>query len=227
VRSEGDTHLTPELLLRVYAVGIFPMAESADDPGLHWVEPKMRGIIPLNDFHISSKLRHFVRHSGYRVVANQDFEAVISACANPRTVDGETWINGQIRELYTGLHGIGHAHSIEVRRADDDALVGGLYGVSLGAAFFGESMFHRETDCSKLALVHLVARLRAGRFKLLDTQFVTDHLKQFGAMEIPRAGYRRMLDDASRRKAQFDALPLDQTIPAEEALRLATMKDAL
>lgn len=225
MRSEGDPPLTPELLLRVYAIGIFPMAESADDPGLHWVEPKLRGIIPLNDFHISTKLRRFVRQNAYRVVANQDFSAVIAECATPRTVDGETWINTPIRTLYCGLHEMGHAHSIEVRRAEDDALVGGLYGVSLGAAFFGESMFHRETDCSKLALVHLVARLRAGGFTLLDTQFVTDHLKQFGAMEIPRAGYRRLLEDALRHEAHFAALPLDQTIPAEEVLRLALRED--
>jgi leucyl/phenylalanyl-tRNA--protein transferase len=164
----------------------------------------MRGILPLNDFHVPTKLRKFVRNNPYRVVVDHDFDAVISACAAPRKVDGETWINGTIRQLYEGLRDLGHAHTVEVRRRADDALVGGLYGVSLGAAFFGESMFHRETDCSKLALVHLVARLRAGGFTLLDTQFVTDHLKQFGAIEIPRAGYRRLLDDAIGRYADFN-----------------------
>lgn len=217
--SNDPPELTPELLLRVYAAGIFPMAENEEDPSLYWVEPKMRGILPLNDFHVSHKLARFVRKNEYRVVANQDFDAVIAACAARRRVGGETWINEPIRRLYRGLFDLGHAHTIEVRRPADDALVGGLYGVSLGGAFFGESMFHRETDCSKLALVHLVARLKAGGFVLLDTQFVTDHLKQFGAVEIPRAGYRRLLDGAMKREARFDAVPYATTMTAEDTLR--------
>lgn len=219
--SGDDVHLTPELLLRAYAAGVFPMAESADDPTLHWVEPRERGIIPLNDFHISHKLQRFVKHNSYRVVANQDFSAVIAACATSRRDEGETWINEPIRRLCQGLFEIGHAHTIEVRRLEDDALVGGLYGVSLGAAFFGESMFHRETDCSKLALVHLVARLRIGGFMLLDTQFVTDHLRQFGALEIPREGYRRLLADAIRNHARFDAVPFDVPLAPDDVLHWA------
>jgi leucyl/phenylalanyl-tRNA--protein transferase len=217
--SSDPPELTPELLLRVYAAGIFPMAENADDPSLYWVEPKLRGILPLNDFHVSHKLARLVRNSNYRIIANHDFDSVIAACAARRRVGGETWINEPIRRLYRGLFDLGHAHTIEVRRLEDDALVGGLYGVSLGGAFFGESMFHRETDCSKLALVHLVARLKAGGFTLLDTQFVTDHLKQFGAIEIPRAGYRRLLDDAMKREARFDIVPLSETMPPDEVIR--------
>lgn len=203
--SEAEFPVTPEILLRAYAAGIFPMAESADDPGLHWIEPKMRGIIPLEGFHLSEKLARLVRQDRYRVVADQDFAGVIDACAAPRAASQETWINSHIRRLYGALFESGHCHTIEVY--DGETLVGGLYGIALGAAFFGESMFHRARDCSKLALVHLVARLKAGGFTLLDTQFVTDHLRQFGAVEVQRRIYRRMLEDALSRDAAFDCWP--------------------
>jgi leucyl/phenylalanyl-tRNA---protein transferase len=204
--SDPDFPVTPEILLRAYAAGIFPMAESAEDPGLHWIEPKLRGIIPLEGFHVSTKLARLVKQGRYRVVADHDFPAVIAACAAPRTSEGgETWINAPIRRLYGALFEQGFCHTIEVY--DGEALVGGLYGIALGAAFFGESMFHRARDCSKLALVHLVARLKAGGFTLLDTQFVTDHLRQFGASEVPRRLYRQRLEQALARGADFNIWP--------------------
>lgn len=203
--SDHDLPITPEILLRAYAAGIFPMAESADDPGLHWIEPQKRGIIPLDSFHLSSKMGRLVRKQAYTVCVDRDFDAVIEACAAPRHEDGATWINRHIRRLYGALFREGFCHTVEVY--DGDALVGGLYGIALGSAFFGESMFHRATDCSKLALVHLVARLRAGGFTLLDTQFVTEHLRQFGAVEIPRKAYRSLLDDALSRDGRFDIWP--------------------
>lgn len=204
-----DFPVTPEILLRAYAAGIFPMAESADDPGLHWIEPKLRGIIPLDGFHLPSRLARLVKNHDYEVLADQDFEAVIAACASPRGPERETWINSPIRRLYGALFEKGFCHTIEVRKGGE--LVGGLYGVSIGAAFFGESMFHREKDCSKLALAHLVARLRAGGYALLDTQFVTDHLRQFGAIEIPRLRYREILERAIHQKADFAIWPRNVT----------------
>lgn len=203
--SDPDFPVTPEILLRAYAAGIFPMAESADDPGLHWIEPQKRGIIPLDGFHLSAKLARFVKQQRYRVVIDHDFASVIDACAAPRPGSGETWINQPIRQLYGALFDAGFCHTVEVY--DGEALVGGLYGIALGSAFFGESMFHRARDCSKLALVHLVARLKAGGFTLLDTQFVTEHLKQFGAHEVPRKSYRQMLDAALVREADFHIWP--------------------
>lgn len=201
--SDADFPITPEILLRAYAAGIFPMAESADDPSLHWIEPKMRGIIPLEGFHLSSRMARMVRAGEYRVVVDHDFPAVIAACAAPRkTEGGETWINAPIRRLYGALFAAGYCHTVEVY--EGEALVGGLYGIAMGGAFFGESMFHRARDCSKLALCHLVARLKAGGFVLLDTQFVTDHLKQFGAIEIPRKTYRERLAGALGREGRFD-----------------------
>jgi leucyl/phenylalanyl-tRNA--protein transferase len=216
---EADFPVTPEILLRAYAAGIFPMAESADDPGLHWIEPKLRGIIPLEDFHISQRLARFVRQNDYAVLVDQDFDAVIAACAAPRRTERETWINAPIRRMYRALFDQGFCHTVEVRRGN--LLVGGLYGVSIGAAFFGESMFHRERDCSKLALVHLVARLRAGCYRLLDTQFVTPHLEQFGAVEVPRLAYRQMLERAIRQPADFMVWPADQTPDPALILRSA------
>lgn len=204
--SDAEFPVSPEILLRAYAAGIFPMAESAEDPAVHWIEPKQRGIIPLQGFHLSSRMAKMVRQGRYRVEVDRDFPAVIEACAAPRkTEGGETWINTPIRRLYSALFEAGHCHTVEVYAGD--ALVGGLYGVRLGGAFFGESMFHRERDCSKLALVHLVARLRAGGFQLLDTQFITDHLRQFGALEIPRRDYRRRLDAALPVRADFFVWP--------------------
>ncbi len=196
-RPSENIAITPELVLRAYAAGVFPMAESADDPGLYWVEPKERGIIPLDGLLISRSLAKTVRRNRFEVRVDHGFDAVIAACAERARGRDNTWINGRIRTLYRGLFDIGHAHTVECWR--DGALVGGLYGVSLGGAFFGESMFHRETDASKVALVHLAARLRKGGYRLLDAQFVTDHLASLGAIEIPRARYKTLLDDAVNR----------------------------
>jgi leucyl/phenylalanyl-tRNA--protein transferase len=212
--------LTPEVLLKAYACGIFPMAESADDPTLYWIEPEQRGILPLEGFHVPGRLARTVRADRFTVWCNRNFDAVIAGCADPRPSRGRTWINERIRGLYRGLHQRGHCHSVEVYEAG--ALVGGLYGVSLGAAFFGESMFHRSTDASKVALVHLVARLRAGGFALLDTQFVTEHLKQFGAIEISRRQYHKRLATAVTQSADFGALPLDRPVSGRTALAHAT-----
>src|SRR5262249_46653334 len=173
-RQNSQVEITPEVLLKAYACGIFPMAESADDPALYWVEPERRGILPLDHLHISRRLARTVRSDRFTVVSDRDFDAVIDGCAEPGPGRARTWINERIRVLYRALFDCGHCHTVEVY--DDGALVGGLYGVSLGAAFFGESMFRRTRDASKVALVHLAGRLRAGDFILLDTQFVTDHL---------------------------------------------------
>ncbi len=216
--------ITPEVLLKAYACGIFPMAESADDPALYWIEPEARGIIPLEGFHVPSRLARTVRSDRFTVVANRDFDAVIDGCAQAKPGRNHTWINGRIRRLYRGLFDIGHCHTIEVY--DGDVLAGGLYGVSLGSTFFGESMFHHVRDASKVALVHLVARLKAGRFRLLDTQFVTEHLITFGALEISRRQYHKLLADALVGEADFGVLPLDRPIAGSEALELATKRTA-
>jgi leucyl/phenylalanyl-tRNA--protein transferase len=219
-RDSAVVEITPEVLLKAYACGIFPMAESADDNALYWIEPEYRGIIPLERFHVPDRLARTVRSDRFTVAINRDFEGVIEGCAAPQLGRGRTWINGRIRNLYRKLHERGHCHSIEVYERDQ--LVGGLYGVSLARVFFGESMFHYARDASKVALVHLVARLRAGGFALLDTQFVTDHLKTFGATEIPRRQYHKQLEAALIGEADFAALPLDHAVPGAEALRLAT-----
>lgn len=216
IRETGLLVITPEVLLKAYACGIFPMAESADDPSIYWIEPEERGIIPLDGFHLPRRLARTVRTTPWTVHVDRDFEAVIDACAEPAAGRGKTWINARIRHLYCRLHEAGHAHSVEVY--DGDALVGGLYGVRLGRAFFGESMFHRARDASKIALVHLIARLRAGGFALLDTQFVTDHLHTFGAVEIPRRHYQKLLEGALQGDADFGALPLDRPVSGEDAL---------
>jgi leucyl/phenylalanyl-tRNA--protein transferase len=210
--------ITAEVLLRAYACGIFPMAESATDPTIFWVEPEQRGIIPLRGLHVSSRLARTVRSDRFTVTANAAFRRVIDGCAAPATGREETWINRRIRDLYTALHDMGHCHSVEVWSGDD--LAGGLYGVSLGGAFFGESMFHRERDASKVALVHLVARLIAGGFTLLDTQFVTDHLKSLGAVEVPRARYLAMLAEALRGFGDFAMVPTDRPMSGAEALEI-------
>jgi leucyl/phenylalanyl-tRNA---protein transferase len=217
-RDTAVIEITPEVLLKAYACGIFPMAESADDPGIHWIEPPLRGVIPLEGFHVPSRLARTVRSGRFEVRVNGDFESVIDGCAEPNRGRARTWINARIRTLYGRLHEIGHCHSIEAY--ENGVLAGGLYGVSLGRAFFGESMFHRARDASKVALVHLVARLKAGGFVLLDTQFVTDHLKTFGAIEVPRRQYHRLLEDALAGEANFAALPLGPS-GGEEILRLA------
>jgi leucyl/phenylalanyl-tRNA--protein transferase len=210
--------LTPEVLLKAYACGIFPMAESAEDPALFWIEPEHRGVIPLDTFHVPARLARTVRSTGLTPVCDQDFDAVIEGCAEPGPKRARTWINAPIRKLYRGLFELGHCHTVEVY--DGDALVGGLYGVSLGRAFFGESMFHRVRDASKIALVHLVARLRLGGFELLDTQFLTDHLKMFGAREVPQERYGRLLAKAIRGEAEMSVF--GRALSGAEAVSLAT-----
>ncbi len=196
------TKLTPEILLRAYAVGLFPMAERRNDPTLFWIDPEKRGILPLDGFHVSRRLRRTVRSGRYEVRCNTAFDDVVRACAAPGPNRKDTWINDEILSLYGDLHALGRAHCVETWL--DGELVGGLYGVSLGAAFFGESMFSLARDASKVALVHLVARLVKGGYKLLDTQFVTDHLTQFGVVELPRAGYRELLSEALDDTATFE-----------------------
>ena len=218
-RDSASSEITPAVLLRAYACGIFPMAESADDPTLFWVEPEMRGVIPLEGFRVSSRLARTVRSDLFRVTVNTAFKAVIAGCAAPAAGREDTWINKRIRELYAGLHELGHCHSVEVWQDGD--LAGGLYGVNLGRAFFGESMFHRGRDASKVALVHLVARLTFGGFELLDTQYVTEHLKSFGAVEIPRRRYTTLLDRAIKgQPADFLKLPIDRPMTGAEALAI-------
>ncbi|WP_160004557.1 leucyl/phenylalanyl-tRNA--protein transferase [Rhizobium sp. 18055] len=183
--------ITPEILLRAYSIGLFPMAESADDPEIFWVEPDLRGVLPLDDFHISKSLAKTVRRQPFEIRFDHDFDAIIAACGEETQGRPSTWINQTIKGLYSTLHQMGHAHTVEAW--DGDQLVGGLYGVSLGSAFFGESMFSRRTDASKICLVHLVDRLRASGFTLLDTQFTTEHLKTFGAIDVPKDEYEHML----------------------------------
>ena len=199
--------LTPELLLRAYAAGIFPMSESRDDPGVFWVDPQVRGVLPLDGFHLPRRLKKTVRGGDFDVRCDTAFAETLDKCAEPRPGRRETWINTHIRNAVIGLHDMGFAHSVEVRQGG--RLVGGLYGVALGGAFFGESMFSRVRDASKVALVHLVARLRMGGFRLLDVQFITDHLRRFGAQEIPARVYLEMLEDALKVKGEsyFGAAP--------------------
>ncbi|WP_434712909.1 leucyl/phenylalanyl-tRNA--protein transferase [Rhizobium sp. YTUHZ045] len=186
--------ITPDILLRAYSIGLFPMAESADDPEIFWVEPELRGVLPLGDFHISKSLAKRVRRKPFEIRFDHDFDQVIAACAEETSGRPSTWINQTIRSLYSTLFEIGHAHTVEAWEGDQ--LVGGLYGVSLGSAFFGESMFSRRTDASKICLVHLVDRLREKGFTLLDTQFTTEHLKTFGAIDVPKAEYALLLASA-------------------------------
>jgi leucyl/phenylalanyl-tRNA--protein transferase len=204
-RDDIILEITPQVLLKAYAVGIFPMAESADDPGLYWIEPEARGIIPLDRFHVPRRLARTVGQDLFEIRVDTDFQGVIGGCAAASRGRAKTWINARIRRLYGELFALGHCHTIEAWK--DGELLGGLYGVRLGAAFFGESMFTRERDASKVALVHLVARLRAGDFRLLDTQFTTAHLKQFGAIDVDRRQYHRLLEAAIARRADFYALP--------------------
>jgi leucyl/phenylalanyl-tRNA--protein transferase len=200
-RSTDLGIVTPSLLLRAYACGIFPMADSADDPTLFWVEPPMRGVLPLDGFHVPRRLARTISSDRFEVRVDVDFDAVIDRCAASRPGRKQTWINTPIRRLYGELFRMGHVHTVETWR--EDRLVGGLYGLKLGAAFFGESMFSDERDASKVALVDLVARLKRGGFRLLDTQFLTAHLSQFGAIEIPRDEYVVLLDQALREEARF------------------------
>ena len=196
------------------------MAESAEDPALYWIEPERRGIIPLDRFHVPDRLARTVRSGRFTVVVDRDFDAVIDGCAQPMPGRTRTWINARIRNLYRKLYERGDCHTVEVYEGDE--LVGGLYGVSLGRAFFGESMFHRARDASKVALVHLVARLKAGHYRLLDTQFVTEHLRTFGAVEVSRPAYHKLLDAALVGEGDFGALALDRPVSGSAALaRLA------
>jgi leucyl/phenylalanyl-tRNA---protein transferase len=198
--------LTPEILLAAYAGGVFPMAETADEKELFWVDPQRRGILPLDAFHVPRRLRRVVRHGGFDIRCDTAFEEVIRGCAEATEKRPNTWINDEIVQLYAALFARGAVHSVESWL--EGMLVGGLYGVSLGAAFFGESMFSRVTNASKVALVHLAARLRLGGYRLLDTQFLTAHLARFGGIEISRARYRRLLAEALASGASFPvALP--------------------
>jgi leucyl/phenylalanyl-tRNA--protein transferase len=197
--------LTPDMLLKAYAVGVFPMAEDRNDPELFWVDPRMRGIIPIDRFHVPRRLRRTVRSNAFRVTFDQEFEAVIEHCAWSTDERPRTWINDRIIDLYSTLHRQGHAHSVECWCEGE--LAGGLYGVSLGGVFFGESMFSRVTDASKVALVHLVASLKLGGYQFVDTQFITKHLARFGAVEIPRNEYRKLLGRALDVKTVFVTNP--------------------
>ena len=201
--------LDPQLVLGAYSVGVFPMADSRDADSVYWVEPRQRAILPLDGFHLSHSLKKTIASDRYRVTADIAFPQMIALCAQSVPNRPDTWINGQIERVFCELHAMGFAHSIEVWDGPD--LVGGLYGLALGRAFFGESMFHHARDASKVALVHLVARLLAGGYGLLDTQYVTDHLRSFGAIEVPRARYRILLDAALDNVADFEALPAEMT----------------
>lgn len=221
-RENTFIEITPDVLLKAYACGIFPMAESADDPALYWIEPDMRGIIPLEGFHLPTRLARSVRSTHCTVHVDRDFDAVIEGCAEPKQDRTRTWINMRIRRIYRSLFDRGHCHTVEVYDGSD--LIGGLYGVSLGRAFFGESMFHRARDASKIALVHLVARLKVGGYRLLDTQYVTEHLRTFGAVEVPKRRYHRLLEEALSGEADFMALPIERPVSGEEALAIIQKK---
>jgi leucyl/phenylalanyl-tRNA---protein transferase len=211
-RDQFMVEITPQVLLKAYSCGIFPMAEAADDPALYWIEPQQRGVLPLDEIHLSSRMAQTVRNTPLQVRINTDFAGVIDGCAASRPGRRTTWINGRIRSLYGELFDEGHCHTVEVWQ--DDKLVGGLYGVALHGAFFGESMFSYVREASKIALMHLSARLIHGGFSLLDTQFVTEHLRQFGALEVDRTEFHLRLEVALQREANFSALPKD-TSPAQ------------
>ncbi len=202
--------LTPELMLRAYRAGLFPMAETRGSARLYWLDPEQRGILPLDAFHVPRRLRRVVRAARFSIAVDQDVPAVIAGCAEEGPGRHDTWINADIERLFASLARLGYAHSVEARVGG--VLAGGLYGVAIGGAFFGESMFSTETDASKVALVHLVAILVASGFSLLDTQFVTAHLGRFGAVEIPRDEYRRRL------AAALDAPRADWPDPARAAV---------
>lgn len=217
------TTITPQILLKAYASGVFPMAENAEDNALYWIEPEFRGLIPLDGFIVSRSLRKACRKQLYDIRVDTAFEDVIELCAQRVPDRKTTWINDRILLLYKQLYKMGFCHSVECWQ--DDELVGGLYGVRIGAAFFGESMFTRKRDASKVALVHLVARLRAGGFRLLDAQFINDHLKQFGAVELPRAEYHELLEDALEQDADFYAFEDDKDVEKVLTLALANNSD--
>ncbi len=201
------TEITADLLLKAYAYGDFPMAKSRGDTDVFWVQPKLRGVLPLDAFHLPRSLRKRLRQGSFTVTIDQDFIGVMAGCAEATETRADTWINDRIIQLFTELYEAGVAHSVEVWK--DDVLVGGLYGLAMGSAFFGESMFSRETDASKVALTHLVGLLKQGGFTLLDTQFITDHLKQFGTIEISQQEYLAQLSEALTQKGRFEG-PLSQ-----------------
>ena len=211
--SRRHFEVTPELMLRAYRAGLFPMAETRRGDRLYWLDPEQRGVLPLAEFHVPRRLLRTVLSDGFAVAVDRDFPAVIAACAEAAEGREDTWINRDIERLFNALHGSGHAHSVEVYQ--HGRLVGGLYGVTLGGAFFGESMFSRERDASKVALVHLVARLRIGGFRLLDTQFVTNHLSQFGAREVPRDAYKSLLAQAVEERATWRRTLAPEALRAE------------
>ena len=206
-RDDIVIEITPQVLLKAYACGIFPMAESADDPALYWIEPQHRGILPLEAVHVPRRLARTLINSPYAIKIDTDIEGVVEGCAASRSGRRSTWINDRIRVLYRELFDLGHCHTVEVW--DGDTLVGGLYGVALDGAFFGESMFSNARDASKIALMHLAARLAYGGFMLLDTQFVTDHLRQFGTVELNRDEFHRLLEKALEVEADFLRMPQD------------------
>jgi leucyl/phenylalanyl-tRNA--protein transferase len=214
-RGSGETVVTPELVLRAYRAGLFPMAERRDANRLYWLDPDRRGIQPLDAFHLPRRLARTVLSGAFEVRCDSAFDAVLKGCAEPSEDRPETWINADIERLFGALHAMGYAHSVECWQGGK--LVGGLYGVALGGAFFGESMFSRVRDASKVALVHLVVRLRLGGFALLDTQFVTDHLARFGAIEVSRLEYRRLLAEAIDLPAVFRAEISAEELRAEIA----------
>jgi leucyl/phenylalanyl-tRNA---protein transferase len=219
--SARPFQLTPDLLLRAYRLGLFPMAESRDAKTLHWLDPEARGVLPLHGFHIPRSLMKVLRSNRFTVTANADFAGTIAACAAVREVRPETWINPEIERLFVELYRLGFAHSVETW--ENGVLVGGLYGAALGGAFFGESMFSTTDDASKVALVHLVARLRLSEFTLLDTQFITTHLTRFGATEVPRNTYHALLAEAVEVTARFIASPDPAALLREiEAMRQET-----
>jgi len=197
--------ITPQVLLKAYACGLFPMAESADDPGLFWLEPEQRGILPFDAFHLPRRLRRTIRNDIFEIRVSTDFQRVIDGCAEPMPGRQKTWINREIRRLYGELFDMGYCHTVEAWQEGE--LVGGLYGVSLNGAFFGESMFTFKTDASKVCLAHLVARLVVGGYSLLDTQFVTDHLSKFGTLEVSQSDYNDRLSEALKLETDFYALP--------------------
>ena len=215
-RARDKLDITPDVLLRAYSIGLFPMAESANDPNLFWVDPEERGIFPLDGLVVTRSLAKTVRSGRFEVRVDTAFDAVIDGCAEAGPGREGTWINSRIRSLYRSLFDMGHVHTIEAWA--DGALVGGLYGVALGSAFFGESMFHRATDASKVALVHLVARLRVGGFQLLDTQFVTAHLATLGAVAVPKHAYHLLLADAVEHRGNFWVWPKGQPVAGRDVL---------
>jgi leucyl/phenylalanyl-tRNA--protein transferase len=221
-RDDIVIEITPQVLLKAYTCGIFPMAESADDPALYWIEPQHRGILPLDAVHVPRRLVRTLRTTNLTVRIDTDIEGVIDGCAASRPGRRSTWINERIRSLYRDLFELGHCHTVEVW--DGDKLVGGLYGVALNGAFFGESMFSFARDASKIALVHLAARLAYGGFKLLDTQFVTDHLRQFGTVELNREEFHRLLETALEVEADFKRLPLNAD--ADKIIEILTPTEA-